>query len=164
MLKTFVSDLIRRLPVGPEATRVAVVVFSNRGSLEFNLDTHTDRASLLAAVDTISYPQGLTNIAEALRIARQEVFVDARPNVKKLVILLTDGMPTVEQNQTIPEARLLKMQDVTIETIGITSMIEFELLERIASNASNVRMVEDFSDLSSVVEQITSEVLCPPSK
>ena len=57
---------------------------------------------------------------QALRVARTELFVEARPNVTRLAVLITDGKPGREVADIIPEANLLKAENVEVFCVGIT--------------------------------------------
>ena len=57
---------------------------------------------------------------QALRVARNQLFNETRPNITKLAILVTDGEPNREATQQQYEANLIKAQDVEVFCIGIT--------------------------------------------
>jgi len=59
-------------------------------------------------------------MVQALRVARNQLFNEARPNIAKLAILVTDGKANREATQTQHEANLTKAQDVEVFCIGIT--------------------------------------------
>ena len=55
-----------------------------------------------------------------MRIARNQLFNEARPNITKIGILITDGKANREPTATQPEANLTKATNVEIFSIGIT--------------------------------------------
>jgi len=59
-------------------------------------------------------------MVQAFRVARNQLFNEARPNITKLAILVTDGKANREATQTLHEANLTKAQDVEVFCIGIT--------------------------------------------
>jgi len=62
-------------------------------------------------------------MVQALRVARTELFIEARPNVTKLAVLITDGWASYETSNQIPEANLLKAENVELFCVGITSKV-----------------------------------------
>jgi len=60
---------------------------------------------------------------QAFRVARTQLFNEARPNITKLAVLVTDGRANLGINDTQREANLTKAQNVEVFTIGITSEV-----------------------------------------
>ena len=63
----------------------------------------------------------LVLILQAFRVARTELFSEARPNVTKLAVLITDGKANREVEDTFKEANLTKAGNVDVFSVGITS-------------------------------------------
>jgi len=85
----------------------------------------------------------------------------ARPGVRRLCILLTDGEANREANLTIPEANLTKAAGIEIYAIGITNRINEQQLRTIASDPDSkyYYFAADYSALDSIVNQV-SYALC----
>ena len=62
-------------------------------------------------------------MVQALRVARTHVFSEARQNISKFAILLTDGTANNELSSTQDEADLLKAQNINIFCVGISSRV-----------------------------------------
>ena len=59
---------------------------------------------------------------------RNQILNEARPNVTKLVVLLTDGFASRNTDSTIPEANRTKAENVEVFAVGITNDVrEFRL-------------------------------------
>ncbi|KAK3083543.1 hypothetical protein FSP39_025167 [Pinctada imbricata] len=115
---TTVSDL----DIDTGHFRIAVITFSDNARLEFNLNRYTTRAEVEGALQRVSYVYGSTHTAEALRMAREQVFTGSggdRPDVPNVVIIVTDGESNINNEQTIPEARQLKSTGVTMITVAV---------------------------------------------
>ena len=96
----FLRTLIRGLDVGLDRTRVAVISFSNKAMLDFDLDDHHTREATEAAVGRIKYGDGETNTTGALRLMRTRVFTPRggdRRAQRNIAILVTDGNPSVSR-------------------------------------------------------------------
>lgn len=164
VLINFVKNIVRQLNIAPDMIRVGAVSFSTTGKREFTLSQYSSKEDVLSAIDKILYPQDRTNIADALRIARTQVFTEARPGAGKLALLITDGKPNEEEARTEPEATLLKNTGVVIEAIGITDLIDFNQLKRIATDPNNVKAVDDFTGLEAIIDSVAQSISCPTSE
>jgi len=141
----FISALTRPFTVSQAHVRVGVVKFSTTAKLEITFNEYTNISDLLPAIRSTSYEGGGTNIADGLRTARLQL--QFRPNSPKIAILVTDGRPTLEQENTLIEATNLKNVGVEIFTVGIGNTDEEEL-QQIASSPDNTHNYA-ISDLES---------------
>jgi len=53
-------------------------------------------------------------------MARSKLFIEARPNVTKLAVLVTDGRANREAGDTVLEANMTKAQNVEVFSVGIS--------------------------------------------
>lgn len=70
----FVKDMVRSFDVGPNKIRVGLETFSSRPYQEFQLNSHTDKAALLTALDKVTYKSGGTNTGDALNTMYTKMF------------------------------------------------------------------------------------------
>lgn len=70
--------------IKPDKTRVALVLFSNRVTTVFSLDTYNSQASVIKATQAVRYPRGGTKIGAALRVVATSVLEKARKEVSKV--------------------------------------------------------------------------------
>ena len=72
---------------------------------------------MLAAVDRIRYLRQNTNMTGGLKVARLEVFgrnYDQRPNVSRVLVLITDGVPTYDADKLDDEVAAIKNRRIRI--------------------------------------------------
>lgn len=62
------ASMVKKFVIGPDDTRVAVVVFATNAQVVFQLDTYTDENSVLNAIAAIPYTGGNTNTGDALKL------------------------------------------------------------------------------------------------
>ncbi len=166
----FLSRLVDAFVIGPDATRVGVVVFSEQVDLEFPLNKYTDAKSVKDAILNIRYYGQTTNTPEGLRVAREQCYSQAngdRPDVQNLVIIITDGVPFPPDRRepAIQEARALKGV-ATMIAIGVTDVIDKDLLKELSSppqiENQNYFTATDFTFLDDIRRQVgegTCEVI-----
>jgi len=98
----------------------------NEGYVQFYLNNYTDISSLRAAVQAIPYCDGNTNTTGGLRVMRTNIFNEAygdRPAVTNVGILITDGVPTREQENLTAEVQMDKEALIRILGIGVTNQV-----------------------------------------
>jgi len=162
----FVSDIVRRLPIGPTRVRVAFVVFSTTANVEWGLLRYQDEASLLAAIQNVQKRGLRTNLNEALYLTWSQVFTQARPNVNKITIILTDGEdnePEIGTQLTINNATRCKTDGIRLVAVGVDFVNEVRLRDQIAS-LHDFHKVDDFDALDTVIDKLLTEDNCiaPP--
>jgi len=150
----FAKRIASAFPIDKNLTQIGLLKFSHIIEIVFQLNTYGDRESVLRAIDNAVISGGDTNIAAALRTARQEMFTPsngARPGVPKILILLTDGTANIEENQTLAEAQLAKAAGITIYTVGVTDAVDEDQLKVIASKPEYFFFASNFTQLNNVL-------------
>jgi len=153
----FAKRIAGAFPIGENLTQVGVMKFSEDVEIVFHLNTYGDREPLLNAIESMDINGGETNIAGALRTAREDMFTPlngSRPDVPKILILLTDGTANVEPSNTIPEATLTKLRNIKIYTVGVTHEVDEDQLREIASTPEYFFFASNFTQLNSVLQYL----------
>ena len=80
---------------------------------------------MLAAVDRLRYLGENTNTTGGLKVARLEVFDSTyqRPYVDRIIILITDGVPTYDVEQLDDEVARIKASGIRILGLGVTNKV-----------------------------------------
>lgn len=90
VVKDFVNALIDRVSVSRDATRVGVVQYSHVDVVVASLHQLSDQAAIKTAVRRMLYLGEGTFTGSAVQRATQ-LFQAARPGVRKVAVVLTDG-------------------------------------------------------------------------
>ena len=142
------------LDIGLQDSLAGVIVFSSSASIHFNLQQHTNAATLLPALNPgIPYPGGSTNTAAALQLllsSAQDGTMGIRNGRTQIVIVVTDGRSN-NPTETIAAANSLHaagIYQVYAAGLGGANMAE---LNAIASDPSLVFFLNEF-DVDSVME------------
>ena len=105
---------------------ISILCAGNKAKLNFNLKDYSTKAEVLAAVDRIRYRGENTNMTGGLKVARLEVFgrnYDQRPNVDRIIVLITDGVPTYDADKLHDEVAAIKRMGIRIVGLGITHKV-----------------------------------------
>ena len=159
LLLQFVANVIDRLP--RSGTRVGAVLFSDRGELLFRLNQYSDLADARDAILRTRYPGANTNTSGGLYVVRSQLFNvnnGDRPNVPNLLIAITDGKSTFDNERTIPIAEDLRGDGVNIVAVGITNSVDENELRGISSlpqvQNRNYFTSPDFQQLENIIENL----------
>ena len=148
-IRQWVANLVESFDVGEERTRVAVVRYSDRPTLEFNLARHKSLEEVKRAAANIRYIGGNTMTGDAISYTTQNVFVErhgARPRAKgiqRVAILVTDGR---SQDYVLEPSKEAAAAGIRVFAVGIGEALKVEL-EEIAAEPKNAHVfhVTDFN-------------------
>ena len=162
-LLDFVVKFVNTLEIGPNATQVGALRFSNVIEREFYMDQYNNKKDLTDAIKRFRYRGSETNIADALQTAREQIFVPERgdrPDVRNVIILITDGLSNNNENRTLPEAKLAREAGIIIFVVGVTNLISEEELTGIASKPTQSHFFKTISiqNLNSIFDQLLRHV------
>ena len=161
--KDFVKDLARIFRLGPGASRAAVVTYDDLPIVRANFDDFDSTYEFANAIDSINQTRGGTRIDRAL-VKTSDMFKSARKNVPKVLITLTDGSQTPDQDSIpLDQARqLLRDQTVRIYAVGVGHSINVTQLRSIVESNSDVFLVDSFVELlrksQTIAERTCSQI------
>ncbi|TKS90840.1 Collagen alpha-1(VII) chain [Collichthys lucidus] len=108
-MKDFIFRVATYFPtIGPQATQIAVVHYSDEPRIEFRLNEFKDRNSVLRALRNLRYVGGNTRTGKGISYVLQELFQESlgmRPDVAHVLVLITDGRA---QDNVVPPSRIAR--------------------------------------------------------
>jgi hypothetical protein len=146
---------------------VAVTSFGTNSKQESLLSG--DKTVALNAINalTLSTSTENTNITGGLTDAWNELRNDGRPDSKKVIILLTDGIPTEPTDAAIPDYPTVSAQKaakdiiasgVTIYTIGLGKSVSSAFLKSISTDDAHYFEAPSKDALSGIYKAISSNL------
>ena len=164
IVKDLLKNIISRIPSLTDV-QVGVVTFSTFAESKIRFEDHLSRDEYFSKLSNLSYQGGSTNTSGGFRQVRTEYINSSanRPSVRDLVIILTDGIPTLEVERLPEEVRLLLEAGVTIIGIGVTRNIDFDTLRSMVSTENDVFLVEQFDQVASKLDSIISQACVVPT-
>lgn len=155
-VRDFVMSVINSLDVGSDGIRVGLVQFSDTPVTEFSLNTYQTKSDLLAHLRQLQ-PQGGSglNVGSALRYVHANLFTEAggsriRDRVPQLLLLLTAGR---SEDSYLQAANALAREGILTFCVGANQADKAEL-EQIAFNPSLVYLMDEFSSLPALPQQL----------
>ncbi|KAK7496750.1 hypothetical protein BaRGS_00011959 [Batillaria attramentaria] len=116
--------------IGPDGLRLAVIYYWSNATVHFSFGSCLSDVG--ACIASIPYVGGGTETYLALEMARTQLFNTARPDVRKIAVLMTDGK-SGNTIKTTTEGHLLKNSGVDVVAIGIGSGVNYAELDAVAS-------------------------------
>lgn len=156
IIKDFVTRLVDRTTVGRNATRIGLVLYSLDVLLEFNLARYMNKQDVKQAIRKMPYLGEGTYTGTAIRKATQEAFFSARPGVRKVAIVITDGQTdkreSVKLDIAVREAHAANIEMYALGIVNSSDPTQAEFLSElnlIASDPDSEHMylIDDFNTL-----------------
>uniref|UniRef100_A0A4W6FKS4 Collagen alpha-1(XXVIII) chain n=1 Tax=Lates calcarifer TaxID=8187 RepID=A0A4W6FKS4_LATCA len=166
IIKDFVTRLVDRTTVGRNATRIGLVLYSLDVHLEFNLVRYMNKQDVKQAIRKMPYMGEGTYTGTAIRKATQEAFFSARPGVRKVAIVITDGQTDkrepVKLDIAVREAHAANIEMYALGIVNSSDPTQAEFLRElnlIASDPDSEHMylIDDFNTLPALESQLVNQ-------
>ncbi|XP_041660866.1 collagen alpha-1(XII) chain-like [Cheilinus undulatus] len=160
----FIAGIAVKFDIGPDRVQIGLTQYSTRPRIQWHLNTHRTKESLLNGVNKLQQIGGYTYTGCALTHILENDFqpnVGMREDSQKIGILFTDGM---SQDDVIMPSQNLRDNGIELYAIGVGAAYLREL-KSIASDPhdTHVYYVSDFDDLLHIFTNFTDN-LCDSIK
>uniref|UniRef100_A0A8C4YQ91 Collagen type VI alpha 6 chain n=1 Tax=Gopherus evgoodei TaxID=1825980 RepID=A0A8C4YQ91_9SAUR len=158
-MKNFMRELVNKSDISRDRVQVGVVQFSDIKKEEFQLNQYSSKSDIFSAIDKMSLigettltGGALTFVADYFRPPK-----GARPAVRKILILITDG----EARDAVESpAKALRDQGVVIYSVGVFNANKTQL-EEISGKHELVFYIENFDILKHIEDEIIFGICTP---
>ncbi|KAL4227154.1 hypothetical protein ACF0H5_015127 [Mactra antiquata] len=162
LLMEFLAELIEDADVESGNIRFSLTLYNSFVYNEFNFNTYTNSADMIAHIQQIPARTGGTSTGVAIANLRTNVFTllaGDRPNVENIAVVLTDGK-SFNNTRTVEEAILARQAGIKMLAVGI-GLSDAAELNQIASDPTdeNVFSVTDFHDLFTLENVIEAKFI-----
>ncbi|XP_060036883.1 collagen alpha-6(VI) chain [Erinaceus europaeus] len=158
-MKTFMKNLVSKSQIGPDQVQIGVVQFSDINKEEFQLDRYTSQSEIFDAIESMVLIGETTLTGSALDFVSQyfSPAKGARPNVRKFLILITDG----EAHDIVKDPAIALRQDgIIIFSVGVFGS-NVTQLEEISGRPEMVFYVENFDILKHIEDDLVFGICSP---
>ncbi|XP_030209194.1 integrin alpha-1 [Gadus morhua] len=144
----FLLKFLANIEIGPQLSQVGIVSYGENVTHRVNLSQFDNRESLLRKVMALPQDTGIkTMTASGIETARKEAFMEergARPGVKKVMVIVTDGEShdSHELDRVIDEC-----QDDGIERFGIAVLGDYNRQNKSAAEIH--KFIKEIKSISS---------------
>ena len=150
---------------------VGVVSFASSATVPVDAAITSDFDGVLAAIDRIlvstSTADRDTNIADGVNKASENLSRISDKEVNKVMVLLTDGNPTVPKLANVPKQPFIeaesaisaaKEKNINIYTIGLGKELDQDFLKSLASSPESYFAAPSATDLKKIYNNISSAI------
>uniref|UniRef100_A0A8I6GLS2 Collagen type VI alpha 6 chain n=1 Tax=Rattus norvegicus TaxID=10116 RepID=A0A8I6GLS2_RAT len=158
-MKVFMKNLVSKSQIGADRVQIGVVQFSHENREEFQLNTFMSQNDIANAIDQMAHIGETTLTGSALTFVSQYFSPEkgARPNVRKFLILITDGEA---QDIVKDPAVALRKDGVIIYSVGVFGS-NVTQLEEISGKPEMVFYVENFDILQHIEDDLVLGICSP---
>ncbi|XP_060073910.1 collagen alpha-3(VI) chain-like [Ylistrum balloti] len=155
----FVRDVADMFDIGPDATHVSVITYSDQSQLRFSLNKYMDKPSLENAIENIDWTTGNTYTNKALDLLLTHSLSEVREGFSHIGIVITDGKSTNVRKTRESARNVLASGKIEMFAIGIGSAYKPEL-DMMASKPSvdYVSQIDDLDALQSLKNRFVYRV------
>jgi uncharacterized protein YegL len=157
--RTFTNKLVSALPVATDKMHVGVVEYNSVAKLVTKLED--DKAELTNEIDTglSKFTTGATRTDKAISLATGELVQSGRGGKPKLIVLLTDGLPT---KRTLTDAAFAKAHaaDIKVQIVTIGAVVSYLPMNPAWSTTGfpPIKMMNGYAELLTRIESILGAI------
>ena len=164
-IKYFIFSIAKSLNISENGARAGIVIYSKTAEMVVKFSDHTDIKSFREVVYGLKHMKSFTRIDLGLQVAHTQLFSPvyggARPGVKKLAFILTDGKQTSVDGLQISlkqAARPLLDSGVKTLSVGIGASVERQELRAMVEYDQDVITTQNFDQLIKNINNITQQI------
>ena len=158
----FIKSVIESLDIDETSTRVSLIEYSDRPTLEFPLNKYYEQGDVKDAVDNVRASGGQGTVTDqALRLAVDRVFTrdgGDRPGVPNAVILVTDGKSTGNISLS-SAAEPLKKTGTNIYVVSVGAATDKQELQSLSTGENKFYVVRNVYELLRLPTRLVRNIL-----
>lgn len=120
-MKKFVFEFLLFAEIDGGKIKVAVVTFGDEANVSFHLNAYRSKSAMTTAINNLQYRPGGTNIVDALRLLRTNVFTKSkgdRGDAPNIAILLSANDDNVNASLAADEADKTRAASIQFYGVG----------------------------------------------
>lgn len=145
--------------VSPNGVRIGAIVYSDIAWEKVDFKVSENEIEFISHISRVTQPNGERVINSALRAAHELFLNDARPDSKRIVVLITAGRSRTLW-ESFRQAREMRKDHISVYAIGVGNKISHSELMGITSDRESVLSADTFQDLFSLSAKL-HELICP---
>ena len=157
--KDVVTEMVRKLDVSADKSRVGLVVYGSDASFVFRLDTVRDKDNAIRAIEGLRMPGDGNALDKAIGLSRRYMFSElygARRGIPKtLVLLLNQNANSADKS----EVEKLKSDGVKIVVVSLGKNVADDTTRDLASSRKDLVGIKNTGDLRSGTREAVSSLL-----
>lgn len=163
-MHTFMASVVNQTTVGKDLTRFGVILYSKTPKSSFTLNEIYSKGKVLEALQQLVQPGGGTHTGAALAYSLPYFNAEhgGRKEMPQILMVITDGEAR-DSDRLKAESDALRQNGITVISIGVQDAKRDELETMAGGDTSKVFFVDNFKDLETLYQNISS-VFCNSTK
>lgn len=163
-MHTFMASVVNQTTVGKDLTRFGVILYSDTPKSSFTLNEIYSKGKVLEALQQLVQPGGGTHTGAALAYSLPYFNAEhgGRKEMPQILMVITDGEAR-DSDRLKAESDALRQNGITVISIGVQDAKRDELETMAGGDTSKVFFVDNFKDLETLYQNISS-VFCNSTK
>lgn len=158
------ASVVNQTTVGKDLTRFGVILYSDTPKSSFTLNEIYSKGKVLEALQQLVQPGGGTHTGAALAYSLPYFNAEhgGRKEMPQILMVITDG-EAQDSDRLKAESDALRQNGITVISIGVQDAKRDELETMAGGDTSKVFFVDNFKDLETLYQNISS-VFCNSTK
>lgn len=158
------ASVVNQTTVGKDLTRFGVILYSDTPKSSFTLNEIYSKGKVLEALQQLVQPGGGTHTGAALAYSLPYFNAEhgGRKEMPQILMVITDG-EAQDSDRLKAESDALRQNGITVISIGVQDAKRDELETMAGGDTSKVFFVDNFKDLETLYQNISS-VICNSTK
>lgn len=158
------ASVVNQTTVGKDLTRFGVILYSDTPKSSFTLNEIYSKGKVLEALQQLVQPGGGTHTGAALAYSLSYFNAEhgGRKEMPQILMVITDGEAR-DSDRLKAESDALRQNGITVISIGVQDAKRDELETMAGGDTSKVFFVDNFKDLETLYQNISS-VFCNSTK
>eukprot|EP00112_Aurelia_sp_Birch-Aquarium-sp1_P005724 Seg1649.2 transcript_id=Seg1649.2/GoldUCD/mRNA.D3Y31 product="Collagen alpha-4 chain" protein_id=Seg1649.2/GoldUCD/D3Y31 len=157
--KYFMKEILKKLDVSPDKSRVGLIVFGSDARIVFRLDTVRDKDNAIRAIEGLRMPGNGNALEKAIGFSRTYMFSElygARRGIPKTLVVLTNKNSNSAEKSEVDK---LKTDGVKVVVVSLGKNVVDETTKTLATSSKDFVKVSSKDDLRNVIKEAVSSLL-----
>ena len=156
-----VKDVIKTIfeKHGVDSMRVAIIVFGDAVSVRLSFDEEvTELDELKERIDNLPRNTGTPDLNAAL-VEGNRLLAGARPNAKKVLVIISDDTSDSSPWVIRANARELEEEEIEVVPVGMGNEVDLKQLEHTTPHKDNLITADKKDDTDDLADEILQKIL-----
>jgi len=144
---------------GVDSMRPAIIVFGDAVSVRLSFEEKvTELDDLKERIDNLPRNTGMPDLDAAL-VEDHGLLAGARPNAKKVLVIISDDSSDSDRWEIIANARELEEEEIEVVPVGMGKEVDLKQLEHTTPHKDNLITADKDDDTDDLAEEILEKIL-----
>ena len=144
---------------GVDSMRSAIIVFGDAVSVRLSFEEKvTELDDLKERIDNLPRNTGIPDLDAAL-VEAHRLLAGARPNAKKVLVIISDDSSDTDRWEIRANARELEEEEIEVVPVGMGNEVDLKQLEHTTPHKDNLITADKDNDTDDLAEEILEKIL-----